>query len=326
MTEEERCLLWKEAEDPQTPLPRLWELSRHEDAYVRLRVGMNRQTPLEVLEILSCDPDASVRQRALTNPTCPPKWLMNHLSDEKVLAWLRYHPQAPSEVLEEIVREGKGDGYILHHPNVTARVVQLYAAQGSVWETLKHPLLDAEGLRLVAKRVSGWPFHYKRLLEHPLLTSDMLLEARLEADIQLSDELWQDTFDPMTPEQLRQLWQRGCWAAQRAYARLRNDPEALFTLAQHANRMIRRAVAQNPATPLALLYTLARDANKHVRAGVAENPAAPAELLGELAADSNGLVRGAVALRADAPAAALASLQADRMSWIRERAAATGQG
>ena len=64
-----------------------------------------------------------------------------------------------------------------------------------------------------------------------------------------------------------------------------NDPGTLRMLAGDPVLWIRRRVAMNPSTPVALLDQLAGDPEWWVRQGVAENPSTPASVLVRLAKD-----------------------------------------
>lgn len=56
-------------------------------------------------------------------------------------------------------------------------------------------------------------------------------------------------------------------------------PKELTALARHAEALVRRAVAGNPATPVSTLERLAKDTDPQVRVAVAGNPiASPAAL------------------------------------------------
>jgi hypothetical protein len=57
---------------------------------------------------------------------------------------------------------------------------------------------------------------------------------------------------------------------------------------------MRRGVAENPSTPVAVLKKLAEDTNEDVRMNVAENPSTPVALLQKLARDNRSSVRGRV--------------------------------
>ena len=96
------------------------------------------------------------------------------------------------------------------------------------------------------------------------------------------------------------------------------DVELLGELANDADWDARRAVAQNPNTPAAVLTALANDEDWAMRRDVAWNASTPAETLAALARDEDWLVRRGVAWNPSTPPETLTALANDAVWVVRD--------
>ena len=85
---------------------------------------------------------------------------------------------------------------------------------------------------------------------------------------------------------------------------------------------IRKAVAENPSTPPALLVTLSKDYYSQVQLAALNNPSLPAETLGAFAEHWDNAIREIVASNPSTPTPRLRLLAMDRSVNVRQRVAA----
>ncbi len=91
----------------------------------------------------------------------------------------------------------------------------------------------------------------------------------------------------------------------------------LAVLVHDPSTWIRRIVADNPLTPVAILEELAKDPDRDLVRLVAKNSSAPVSLLRLLAHDSDMWIRDSVAINPTTPAALLEELSKDTTKYIR---------
>lgn len=97
------------------------------------------------------------------------------------------------------------------------------------------------------------------------------------------------------------------------------SPSTLDELALSGDTMVRRSVALDSMTSIAILEKLSQDWNELVRSGVAGNPNTPATLLRQMALDKDPLVRGAVSQNRAAPTETLEMLSLDEHEHLYPR-------
>ena len=95
------------------------------------------------------------------------------------------------------------------------------------------------------------------------------------------------------------------------------SPEIIEELAENEDMILRRAVAENPKTPVKLLRKLTGDRDLAVRRNVALNTSTPVDILMKLAEDEEKWVRFAVARNPNAPAEILRKLTEDEYEQVR---------
>lgn len=97
----------KDAMDSSTPVPRLKELSKHENKDVRIRVARNIATPTEIVTGLAFDNNQSVRITVVKNPSIQPE-LLERLADDDD-SQIRYsvtqNPSTELRLLEKLAKD-----------------------------------------------------------------------------------------------------------------------------------------------------------------------------------------------------------------------------
>ena len=95
------------------------------------------------------------------------------------------------------------------------------------------------------------------------------------------------------------------------------SPEIIEELAENEDMIVRRAVAENPKTPVKLLRKLTGDRDMVMRRNVALNTSTPVDILMKLAEDEEKWVRIAVARNPNTPAEILRKLTEDEYEQVR---------
>jgi hypothetical protein len=113
----------------------------------------------------------------------------------------------------------------------------------------------------------------------------------------------------------------GFLARQAAVTRLENASSLLDAFAKNRSRDVRRAVAGNALTSVAVLEVLAKDKDEFVRAGVAGNPSTSLAVLERFAQYEDKFLRAAVAGNPSTPIALLEQLAKHADSDVRESVA-----
>jgi hypothetical protein len=94
-------------------------------------------------------------------------------------------------------------------------------------------------------------------------------------------------------------------------------------LAHSADPLVRRRIAENPSTPLAILLELLNDDNDDVRLGVSFNPLVQRPLLDELIHDNSADVRYGLAENPTLPLDLIDVLAHDENPYVAQRAKKT---
>ena len=334
-----------EAADPATAPERLAELAAQAVELARV-VAKNAAAPEALLTELSHSADLATRRALVTNPATPlnvlreiAKQFPEELLDNPALdVFLLENPtffrDLPAPVLRAMVkRDNCSAGVLAQVVQVDDEVVLLGICQNpaATPETVRAlqastsaAVREAASLHVaVAGAVDDWPGRLRAAVARALVQADPAQRLRSLPFLRLADQVASAAPESSAPAHL--LFNEITQDAARVYS----AAAVLERLAGDEDSWVRLAVAQNPATPVALreqlLERLVGDADSSVRSAVAAHPATPVALLERLAGDADWKVRLAVAEHPATPVTLreqlLERLAGDADSWVRRAVA-----
>lgn len=264
--------------------------SRRRDPDMRLVVAGDERAGEETLSRLGRSADENVRREVASNSSASDAVMEQLAGDTEpsVRASVAANPRTPLSVLERLAFD--------QEPHVRAKA----AANRNLPQTVLASLLNEseESVRTAA-------------LRNPAAPEDLVREVK--AELELSRRQTRPSRSAL--EQMV--------ADKKAEVRISvafspaADADLLTMLGgERRSTQVRRAVAANPNTPVAVLRALAGDDNDQVRQAVAFNGATPPDLLVELAGRSIDLAI-LVAMNPDVPREVLDAMAQDRSPLVR---------
>jgi 3-methyladenine DNA glycosylase AlkC len=266
------------------------------------RIAGDSSTPPHELTALSKDPLDVVRWLVARNPKTPPL-VLDDLSedfDSGVRQAAAENRSIPSPALEVLSKDSDAEvrRAVAGNPRTAAQVLHKLAGDSEDtvrWEISGNPSAPPDVLEVLSKE-SEW--------------SVRLTIAR----------------NPGTPRKLRDqlldaLSKETEWSKRSVLADGQDDTKILETLARDPEGSVRRAVAENPITPLLSLEALAKDPEDSVRQAVAGNPSASARVLNVVAMHSDWGFRCHLVEGPGTRAEVLKALAKDSEKLVRRRVA-----
>ncbi len=281
------------ARNRRTPPATLAVLATDADDNVRGYVASNRYCPAASLAALATDADPDVRQRVARNPACPPALFaqpLRHDASAKVRETLAKRPDLPHALHLQLMDDPDGKvafaaQYNYRVPRHLLEFFNLYQHTPAAERPPTPAWGDGPGF---GQRATG-----------PRVVNSWGDEHR-------ERRLYGHEKPPPTDEEMVEWAASPTDSLRQTLAFATRNPAVLELLVADPVDWVRRYVADNPATPVALLVRLAADATPEVRARVATKAPlathAPA-LLHQLATEGNDKVaEGAAANEAADPA------------------------
>lgn len=329
------------ATNPSLPDGMLVQLAQDKDAHVRAIVAGNPSVSAECLVSLSSDAEFWVRDRVAEHPKATPDVLRKLAKDraEKVAV----NPGTPSDVLTALARDGYSSirEAVAGNPAASADCLTFLEADDDAAvraalarnpstpvEVLQRLAWDPiEDVRDATLANHALPRNLSEILERPnaawVISHDLALDPddipRIARDPNPYVRRCAAEHEPCPEQVLAQLAADSEAVVRKAVAdNPATAPEVLERLAvEDLDKHVREAVARNAATEPAVLEILALDPKKVVREAAATNPAASVEVFQELVSDEKAAVRERVAKRAPWESVDLQNLVTDRSDAVR---------
>ena len=290
------------AENPNTPVSALLELDKDRDSSVRCGVAANIRTPESVMEVLAKDSDTDVRQ-ALARNLHTPVLVLNELAQDgavRVREAVAQNPSSPAPALDALSKDPRASVRMAVAKNTVCPAPVLEALAEDADPAIRDAVAQnhaapARALEVLFN-IGGSAVHWE-LARNPA-TPAQVLEL-----LSSNDDPWiqaKAALNPALPEERRLV--------------------LLEALSKLPSERDRKAAAENPATPKAVLEALSCDGRTDVRRAVASNPQCPPEALTRLAKDGSD-VQEALARNPNTPLEALVQLTASKFPQVRKRLA-----
>jgi predicted DNA-binding WGR domain protein len=270
------------------------------------QVASDLATPSHVLEHMAKEPDAALRRSLARNPSTPVHVLTEVAldSESEIRAAIAVNRSTPVPVLVALSQDPDSD--------VRSNIARNSSTPDSVLKILAND--SDSGVRLSVVRNHLTPL---TVLSMFALDSDdwVRSQAALNPAMPIAEleSLAKDSDDDVRlsvagnisfPVEMREV--------------------LLGALVKKLDKYLRKRIAGNPSTVVAILKALSKDPESEVRWTVAENKSTPVDVLEALANDSDISVRQSVALNPSAPVAVLEALAKELDSglrWIRRSVA-----
>ena len=332
---------YKAAGNPATPIALLERLAGDEEVSVREAVAENPATPIAIkgtiLAGFANQEYVWSRERAAKNPATPGTALERLAGDAeyRVREAVAKHQSAPGTALERLA--GDEETYVnvrravAENQATPITLLEKLAGDASCWvrfavaDNQATPIAIRE--TILASLASYTHLDARRAVAEYSATPIALLE-QLAGD----EEEWIRSAvarNQAAPSAVleRLAGDASCWVreevAKNQAAPIAIRETILANIASHENvvasRVTRWVIANDQATPIALLERLAGDADQSIRAEVAKNQSTPIALLEQLASDANEDVRIAVAGHQATPIAIKVQLLEDLASDSKKR-------
>ena len=265
--------------------------SRRRDPDMRLAVAGDERSGEETLARLGRSTDDDVRRKVASNPRTPAAVLEQLASDPE--PWVRAsaaaNPRTPAAILELLSR--------VQESQVRAGAAGNRNLPRSILEALLGDRDDS--VQAAAMRNPAAPADFVREAEAGRALSRQQRTGRSRADL-----------EQMVEDKRAEVRMEVAFSPEA-------DPDLLVMLGgERKSAQVRRAVAANPNTPVAVLRSLAGDDDYQVRQAVAFNGATPRDLLVDLAGRGIDLAI-VVAMNPDVPRDVLDLLAQDRSPLVR---------
>jgi hypothetical protein len=290
LAESDRTIVVKAiAANPNTPVSLLIKLAEHESEEVRKQIARNPNTPLEILAKFAQSRYSNlvIRQEVAKNKSTPVEILNELASDRSFLVRqaIAYHPQAPASILVALFQDPETNNRdsieeIARHPNTPEKVLRTLMENRQHWSELY-------------RDCATWHFLEPKIASNPNTPLDILerFVAEVEAgQVEGSDRISASSAflaraiaaNPNTPVslliQLLDIIDRSADESDRIYvvsaiaANPNSNADLLGQLSEDKDLKIRRIVASNINTPLAILEMMAKSHVYSVIDGLSKNP------------------------------------------------------
>ncbi|MBE9228907.1 hypothetical protein IQ264_26195 [Phormidium sp. LEGE 05292] len=239
------------AEHPNTPIDLLLRFVVHPSPYVRQGLASNTNAPAVILETLADDEDEFVRAKLLANPSVPGYILerfARNIQDERICESLINNPKTPAKLLEVLLDTSNRKWYqkIATHPNTSLDCIIKLATDRDylVWQDI---------------------------LQRNDLTETVLETLAITIFTQAENQKLQyvgDTRIPACGNSLIDIAKHPKTPVHILEKLAMNQPKTLYKKCNGAAIFlaIRKAIASNISTPIAILEQLTKDDQEDVRA------------------------------------------------------------